>query len=239
MAFTFFFRDPATLELIASDVIPALIGRRCIRIWDAGCATGQEPYSLAIILREAVGVFTFRRISILATDLDPTGQFGPIVREGVYANEQVARVPEAMRRRHFQPVDGGHVQVVDEVRSRVTFQRHDLLSLEPPIRGADVIVCKNVLLHLSEQQRCDVISMFYTSLSPGGCLAIEQTQAMPNTVEALFRPRSDRMHLFTKRTPSGCCQPDPIRTHQRPPCLNQKKHAGSETDDAAVVTSER
>lgn len=95
MAFTYFFRDIATLNAIRDQVIPELRKHRYINVWDAGCAMGPEPYSLAIIFKENLGYYEFKRLKIYATDLDEeSNEFGKILAEGIYPEEAVKRIPE-------------------------------------------------------------------------------------------------------------------------------------------------
>ncbi len=197
MAFTFFFRDRETLGLIEEHVIARLRGRRYMDIWDAGCAHGPEPYSLAILLRENMGEFLFRNVRIYATDIN--GNFGETIRRGTYPDEQVRRVPADLLRRYFVAADEPrHFVVAEPIRRAVHFSEHDLTSLEPIRDGLALILCKNVLLHLAESQRCDVIKMFHDALAPGGFLAMEQTQEMPEEVEPLFVRVTNRGQLFRR-----------------------------------------
>ncbi len=200
MAFTFFFRDMQTLHLIKDRAVPDLLEQRAVRIWDAGCAMGQEPYSLAIVIRESMGAFTFRRIQIHATDVDPGAQFGPIVQRGIYQEDQIRRIPEHLRDKYFSPAEEtGCFRIADEIRTRVTFQRHDLLTLSPPSADPmDIVLCKNVLLHFTDQQKCEVIRLFHDTLSPRGYLAMEQTQPIPESVAPLFEPVVAHAKFFRK-----------------------------------------
>ena len=127
MAFTYFFRDRQTLDLIAQHTLPDLKRRRYIDVWDAGCAMGPEPYSIAIVFRENMGPFLFRNVRIFATDIDESNRFGAIIAQGVYAEEQVKRIPSELLSRYFSPNGGeGYLQISDEIRKAVIFQRHDL-----------------------------------------------------------------------------------------------------------------
>ena len=100
MAFTFFFRDAQTLELLIEQALPTLCGQAFIRIWDAGCAHGPEPYTLAMLLRERMSDYVFRNVRIHATDVER--QFGPHVAAGIYAEQEVKRIPASIRQRYFQ-----------------------------------------------------------------------------------------------------------------------------------------
>lgn len=199
MAFTYFFRDGQTLDLLAEHVIPNLATRRYINVWDAGCAMGPEPYTVAIKLREQMGRFMFRNVNICATDIDETNTFGGIVARGVYSDQETKRIPPEILREHFSPNGkDGDLQISDEIKKAVEFQQHDLLSLEPVREGFGLIVCKNVLLHFSPQQRVDVIKMFHHALVDGGYFLTEQTQELPARAEHLFRRLSNVGQLFQK-----------------------------------------
>jgi len=197
VAFTYFFRDRHTLELIAGHVLPVLRGFRYIQIWDAGCAHGPEPYSIAIVLRENMSHFLFRNVKIHATDVN--GHFERAVKEAVYPEEQVRRIPHAIRAKYF--IENGspdHYKLVDEIKASVSFLHHDLLSLEPPRTGFGLVVCKNVLLHFSEEQRIAVIRMFHSAMRDDAFLLTEQTQRLPKQLAQLFEQVTPSGQLFRK-----------------------------------------
>jgi len=203
MAFTYFFRDKKTLDLIGENIVPTLRARRFINIWDAGCAMGPEPYSIAIIFRENMGEFTFRNFKIHATDLDNTNKFGEIINRGLYPLEQVKRIDDGILQKYFSPDDEKqNFKISDEIRNAVRFQKHDLLSLRPVRQGFSLIVCKNVLLHFSPDQRIKVIKMFYDALDDKGYLALEQTQKMPDCLADCFESISTQSQIFRKRNGS-------------------------------------
>ena len=199
MAFTYFFRDSQTLDTIVKNVLPALQGYRYIDIWDAGCAHGPEPYSIAIMLRENMSHFMFRNVRIYATDIDTTNQFGRIVEEGVYPAGEVQRIPPAIKQMYFAETERtGYYKIDDEIRSCVKFSKHNLLSLKPIRRELSLIVCKNVLLHLMPEERADVIEMFFGALREGGFLALENTQEMPDRAKKMFEPITCLGQVFRK-----------------------------------------
>lgn len=202
MAFTFFFRDGQALDLLVKHVIPDLSTRRYMDVWDAGCATGPEPYSIAMTFREHMGPFLFRNLRIWATDVDETGTFGGVIERGVYSEQETKRISPEIRSRYFQPHSDGGLQVNKEIRKAIRFQQHDLLSLKPIREQFGLIVCKNVLLHFSPQQRIAVIEMFYRALSENGYLLTERTQEIPLEVAPLFSRASSTGQLFKKRVPA-------------------------------------
>jgi len=187
MAFTFFFRDLHVLQLVTEYAVPLLSGRSYPRVWDAGCAMGPELYSLAILFADKMGPFGFNNLRFVASDLDDCDTFGEIIRKGVYPDSELERIPPEYRTRYFEPAEQpAHSRVVEKIRSRIEFHKHDLLSLQSLGNGFSLVLCKNVLLHFSPAQRVDVIRMFHASLAPGGYLAMEQTQSLPAELNGLF-----------------------------------------------------
>ncbi len=229
MAFTFFFRDAQTLELAIDDALPSLQGRAFIHVWDAGCAHGPEPYTLAILLRERMSDYIFRNVHIHATDIDSS--FAAQVHSGVFAEPEVKRVPGEVLRKYFRPAGkqggsphlceapsapfrqtgtvpvfpaaaSGFVEVVPELRAKIAFWQHDLLSLVPVREGLSLIVCKNVLLHFDESQRIEVLRMFHRALQPGGTLVMEHTQKLPDALAPFFQQVAPHIQVFRRVEPA-------------------------------------
>jgi chemotaxis protein methyltransferase CheR len=194
MAFTFFMRDQPTLEHAADHMIRYASGRSRIKIWDAGCALGQETYTIAMIFAEKMNQFGFKNLSIFATDHDSANNFGDVVTAAIYPGEELQRTPVDFLGKYFEPADKpGHLRVVESLRNRVSFQYHDLLTLKPAGSDYCLIVCKNVLLHFQPEQRVEVFRMFHQALAPGGYLATENTQKLP----------PELAHLFTQVVPDA------------------------------------
>lgn len=199
MAFTYFFRDSQTLMLAVSYLMDIGVGMKNIRIWDAGCATGQEAYTLAIMLAESMNTFAFRKVHIDATDIDETGQFEPIIMQGIYPDEQLLRLPEGIKQRFFKEGSRqGSFQIDNKVKNQITFTKHNLLSLKSMGQEYCLIVCKNVLLHFQPAEREAVIKMFYESLIPNGFLVMEHTQQLPNSLNPLFKKTVEYGQLYQK-----------------------------------------
>jgi len=197
MAFSFFFRDLPTLETSVKTMAANTIGRSKIRIWVAGSAMGQEVYTLAILLAEHMGYFTFQNVRIEATDIE--SEFGKIITQGIYPKAELERIPKEYFVKYFEPIDQSeHYQVVKMLRDRVTFTHHDLLSLRPISESLSLIVCKNVLLHFQPAERIEVFRMFHRSLAPDAVLANENTQKLPTEVSGLFRRISNESQVYQK-----------------------------------------
>ena len=199
MAFTFFFRDLHTIELTVKHLLPFISGRNKVKIWDAGCAMGPEPYTIAIVLAENMGRFAFRNIVFDATDIDESDTFGKIVTEGVYPEDELKRIPADIFSKYFAPAEKpGHFIIDETVRTRMQFRKHDLLSFQSIGEDYSLIVCKNVLLHFHPAQRIEVIKMFHQSLAPGGYFMSEQTQKLPEELSHLFTKVADDAQLYKK-----------------------------------------
>ena len=179
---TEFFRDPEFFQALRDQVLPELIalarGRdKQLRLWSAGCATGEEAYSLAILVAEALGPelgeFTIR---LFATDLDE--QAVAFARQGVYPAAALAGVPEEMRSRYFTQVDGagGTYEVKKVIRNLVTCGEHDL-GIRPPFPHIDLVLCRNVLIYFTPAMQQRALALFAYALRPGGYLLLGKAES--------------------------------------------------------------
>lgn len=201
MAFTFFFRDEQILTLAVERLVKAVMGRTKINILNAGCAMGMETYTFAILLAEKMGKFSFRNVKIHAVDIDNENvDFGKTVTEGIYHKDHLQRIPENLFAKYFSPVPNkpDYYIVSADLRSIITFQKYDLLTLVPLRNDYSLIICKNVLLHFNYQQRVEVLNMYYNMLLPGGLLVMENTQSMPNELSDKFLKVVDYAQLHEK-----------------------------------------
>ncbi len=200
MAFTFFFRDLPVLEYAVEHTLKLALGRLRIKVWDAGCALGQEPYTLAILFAERMGDMGFNTLYLDATDYDSENNFGDIVTAGEYKTEELQRIPADIFAKYFEevPEKPGYHRVISRVRSRVFFKYNDLLQLQPVGSDYSLIVCKNVLLHFSYEQRIKVLKMYHHALAPGGYFATENTQKIPIEISHLFEQVAPDAQLFRK-----------------------------------------
>ncbi len=205
MAFTFFFRDQQVLEQAVECLLPNLAGRSHPRIWDAGAAMGPEPYTLAMILAGRMGHFGFNNLRIDATDVENTGQFARMIEAGIYTKEELSRLPEGVLEQYFDPDDHpDSFRVIDKIRQRVAFQRHDLLSFQEIGQGYSLVLCKNVLLHFQPSERIAVLKMFHRALAPGGLFASELTQEMPPELAPLFQRAVPNAPVYRKLERAKC-----------------------------------
>jgi chemotaxis protein methyltransferase CheR len=201
MAFTYFFRDRHPLERAVDYLLPSIISSSNVQIWSAGSAMGPEPYTIAILLRERLGHHQFRNIKILATDIDISDNFGKTIAAGRYPTSDLQRLPPNIYERYFSPDQEApeYSTISGEMRSAVEFHRHDLLTYNPVATGVRLIVCKNVLLHFTDEERVRVLTMFHNALSDDGVLLHEHTQKMPAELDGMFEQLFTDAQIFRKK----------------------------------------
>jgi chemotaxis protein methyltransferase CheR len=184
-----FFRNPRTFRVLTREVLPVLVGQRqaargrSIRVWSAGCATGEEPYSLAITFSEYLGdrLGEFP-VVIYATDVD--GPSLAAARAARYRMPEVIRVPRHVLRRYFEPDAAGY-RVRQTVRRMVHFRRHDLLA-PPPFRRMDLAVCRNVFIYMTRPFQERVLAALYDVLNPGGFLVLGKVEGLTGPARERF-----------------------------------------------------
>jgi two-component system CheB/CheR fusion protein len=176
---TSFFRDGPVFEQLESDIIPALV-RDCkpgqpLRIWTAGCSTGEETYSLAMLLREQITAQKANiKLQIFASDLDSDAV--ATAREGLYPPTIAADVSASRLTRFFQKEPSGY-RVLPELRSAVVFTVQDVLK-DPPFSRLDLVSCRNLLIYLQTEAQAKLISIFHFALREGGLLLLGASEAV-------------------------------------------------------------
>jgi two-component system, chemotaxis family, CheB/CheR fusion protein len=195
---TGFFRDREAWDLLADEVLPAVLAAngdgRPIRIWSAGCASGEEPYSVAMLLCEALGEDGFRqRAKIYATDVDDRALAQ--AREALFTPKQLETVPTELRERYFPEVNHGY-QFRTDVRRAVIFGRNDLLQ-DPPISRVDLLICRNTLMYFAPPAQERILANFYFALQPGGFLMVGKAEALQSRTH-LFEPYDLKRRVFSK-----------------------------------------
>jgi two-component system CheB/CheR fusion protein len=195
---TNFFRDPEVYKKLASDTIPRLFEKKGpgepIRIWSVGCATGEEAYSLAIVLlEEAARRQTSPLVQIFATDLHKHSL--EKAREGFYPGDIETDVNPDRLRRFFVRESGGY-RILKEVRELVVYAPHNLLA-DPPFSRLDLIGCRNVLIYLEREVQRAVIELFHYALNPEGTLLVGAAETIDTS--DLFRTEDKALCLYRKR----------------------------------------
>jgi chemotaxis protein methyltransferase CheR len=177
---TSFFRESAHFDFLRQSVIPKLLqGRKPIRIWSAACSTGEEPYCISIVLREALPQTGAPDLKILATDIST--RVLAYAREAVYEQEKVRDIPPALLQKHFTKVPsdtGGFYRVGDATRAPVRFAYLNLMERWPMNGPFDVIFCRNVMIYFDRETQARLIRNFAQFLAPGGHLLIGHSETI-------------------------------------------------------------
>jgi chemotaxis protein methyltransferase CheR len=175
-----FFREDHHFDMLATEILPRLIGEtgtgRPVRIWSAGCATGQEPYSIAMTVLRRLPDAASRDIRILATDIDQTALARAI--RGRYTPSQLESVPPNDQRRYFQPTEGGDMEAGAELRALVTFRPLNLIGAWPIQKAFDVIFCRNVVIYFDGETQAALWPRFRQALTPDGVLFIGHSERL-------------------------------------------------------------
>ena len=172
--YTKFFRDPDVFSFLKETILPELLAsKRWVRIWSAGCATGEEPYSVAILVHEMLKRQTEKcRVSIYASDLDRTALSK--AKSGEYNSRMVEGVEERLLDRYFE-LKNGIYKVKGFVKRLIHFEEQDLMT--PPLhQNLDVILCRNVTIYFSKEIQHKIYTNFYDSLRCGGYLITGKTE---------------------------------------------------------------
>jgi two-component system CheB/CheR fusion protein len=195
---TSFFRDPPAWEFLAEDVIPRLLhkhnGDGPLRVWSAGCASGEEAYTLAMTLAEAMGDDGFTdRVKIYATDLDDAALAA--ARHGVYSNDALKAVPPALVDKYFEPNTRG-LAFRPDLRRSIIFGRNDLIA-DAPISRIDLLLCRNVLMYFTPEAQARILERFNFALNPTGFLFLGKSEMLIAHGE-LFAPDNLKWRVFRK-----------------------------------------
>jgi len=194
---SFFFRDKMPFEHFRSTIMPALLAARrssrTIRIWSAAAATGQEPYSLAMCLKEIEAEIAGWRIELLATDL--SGEVLEKARNGLYTQFEVQRgLPIQLLIRHFAQF-GELWQIAPELRAMVRYRQLNLLADFSQLGSFDLIFCRNVLIYFDQQTKTDVLNRLARQMPEDGYLVLGAAETVVGLTQALH-PVPDRRGLY-------------------------------------------
>lgn len=219
---TYFLRDQAHFDLLRNHILPELINRRReagalhLNLWSVGCASGEEPYSLAITLRELLPDLERWTIRLVGTDLNAAALH--VARRGVYRKWAFRHTSFDFQQRYFDQVPNG-LQIKSEVRDMVTFRHMNLLA-GPPLPRLDIIMSRNVLLYFNPATARRAESIFYDALSPLGWLFLGQAEAL--------RHERDRWQMGTFPGVPVYQRPG-LNGHQR----SENGESGGHLDEAA------
>jgi chemotaxis protein methyltransferase CheR len=240
---SYFFRDAKLFETFEEHVLHPLIDARrrqgrFLRIWSAGCASGEEAYSIAILLKKVIHDLEYWQSTILATDINP--HFLRKARQGIYSEWSFRGTPVWIREKYFTRTPNGHWEILPDIKKMVDFAHQNLAEdLYPShadnTNAMDIIFCRNVLMYFTPERANDVIHNFYDCLEHGGWLIVSPYEApvtlfsefkavrLPNAIlyrkgipEALqFENRHGANALDTAKSPSRSKIEKPLYRHQK------------------------
>jgi two-component system CheB/CheR fusion protein len=196
---TAFFRDPDAWDYLRSDVLLPLIQAKApdtaIRVWSAGCASGEEAYTLAMVLAELLGPEEFRRrVKIYATDVDENRLNE--ARQAVYGTDDLAAIPPELVERYFEPAPDGRVLFRKDLRRSLIFGRNDLVQ-DAPISRIDLLVCRNTLMYFNAETQARILGRFHFALLDGGTLFLGKAEMLLSH-GSLFAPADLKRRVFRK-----------------------------------------
>jgi two-component system CheB/CheR fusion protein len=230
---TAFFRDEDTWESLRTDIVPRLIAQKGpgepIRAWSAGCASGQEAYSLAILFAEAIGAEQFKeRVKIYATDVDEAALV--TARYAAYTAKDVEGLSPKLVERYFDRSDSRYVFRKD-LRRPVVFGRNDLIQ-DAPISRIDLLVCRNTLMYFDAQTQARILSRFFFALNEGGHLFLGRAESLLSHTN-MFTPVDLKRRVFQK-APRGPVARGVVLARGAAGVAPEQQIAGLDARDAAL-----
>jgi two-component system, chemotaxis family, CheB/CheR fusion protein len=197
---TDFFRDPPSWQALAEQVLPRILeskpGEEPIRCWSAGCASGEEAYTLAMLLAEALGEQAFRqRVKIYATDADEEALAA--ARQGSYTATQTGSIPPELLARYFEP-NGDRRVFRQDLRRTLIFGRHDLVQ-DAAISHIDLLICRNTLMYFNAETQAKILARFHFALNRNGYLFLGRAETLL-THSSSFRPVDLKRRIFQRAT---------------------------------------
>jgi chemotaxis protein methyltransferase CheR len=243
---TYFARNPPQIRALAELVLPSLLARgdHRIRIWCAGCSTGEEPYTVALLLAKLLALNTANTtntantrkpakwdVRIIGTDINSSALAA--AREGRYGSRAVSLLDDEDLLRYFER-DGNGWRVGDELRSLVEFRQHNLTSDPPPAARLDLVLCRNVLIYFERRQMLDVVDGMHAALIPGGWLLLGHSETLWRIYDGFELVRHEDAFLYRRRPPEPAAvrRPPPLRQPLAAPALPARPDPLAEVRDA-------
>lgn len=197
---TSFFREPDAYEVLKEKILPELLKKRkggdTIRVWVVGCSTGEEAYSIAIVLKECLDELKQKGIKtqIYATDIDKEAI--DIARQGIYPDNIAADVSEERLQRFFTKEDE-HYRIKKHIRDGIVFAPQNILT-DPPFTKLDMLSCRNLLIYLNAETQKKLLPLFHYTLNPGGILFLGSSETIGGYTD-LFSPLDNKWKIFKRR----------------------------------------
>ncbi|HMK47881.1 MAG TPA: protein-glutamate O-methyltransferase CheR [Methanocella sp.] len=197
---TEFFRDPEAWKIIEKDVLPDILSKKrkgdCIRVWSAACSSGEEPFTIGILLAEALGSeFDDFEIRIYATDIDDDVLV--LARKGIYAAEKLSMIGPEILRNYFM-VEDNEYRISRSIRQMVSFGRQDL-TMDAPISQLDLLICRNVLMYFNSNLQNRLMHRFDFAVRDGGYIFLGKSEGTL-IGSKLFRTVDNKWKIYQKNT---------------------------------------
>jgi len=184
---TYFYREPLHFEVIVNSIIPYLIknGLKRIKIWSSACSTGEEPYTLAMLLQEK---YPLKNLEFEIYGSDISNNVLATARKGVYSSYSVRNLPGYLLKKHFTTTNGSYL-LSPEIKGMVRLLNINLVNPGEMVRvrGMDLVLCRNVLIYFDEKAKKRSVSHIYDALKPGGYLLVGAAESLHN-VTRVFKP---------------------------------------------------
>jgi two-component system CheB/CheR fusion protein len=195
---TSFYRDPAAWDYLGKEIAPRILGEKqpdeSIRVWSAGCASGEEAYTAAMVLAEAMGTEVFRRrVKIYATDVDEEAL--NVARQASYPVKDLQEIDSGLVGKYFEPLNGRYIFRAD-LRRSVIFGRHDLVQ-DAPISKLDLLICRNTIMYFNSETQARILARFQFALNDNGYLFLGRAELLL-THGHLFTPTDLKFRMFRK-----------------------------------------
>ncbi|WP_339062727.1 protein-glutamate O-methyltransferase CheR [Tepidibacillus marianensis] len=176
-----FFRNRPRWIILENKILPQLLQSRALKAWSAACSTGEEPFTLAMIIQQK---YPHARLDLVATDIDE----GALKKanEGIYHERSIQEVPKEYLQSYFQ-LNHNLYHVSDQIKNKVKFRKHNLL-LDPFEKQYDLIICRNVMIYFTEEAKNQLYLKFSQALRPGGILFVGSTEQIFNPVQYQLEP---------------------------------------------------
>lgn len=204
---TYFFRERNTFDALAQHILPDLLRRRRgrdqrLRLWSAACCTGEEPYSLAILLHQMLGDASDWDITIVATDINE--RYLQRAADGVYGEWSFRDAPKGLQERYFTRGPGGRFTILPEIRKRVRFVQRNLaldapLTLNPELHAMDLILCRNVLMYFTPAHAHSLVNKLYGALADDGWLLVAPCECSQTLFAKFFTVNLPGIVLYKKQ----------------------------------------
>jgi two-component system, chemotaxis family, CheB/CheR fusion protein len=196
---THFFRDAEAFELLAQEIIPKILSQKApgstVRIWAAGCATGEEAYSLAFLFTDHIAQHDLDlKLQVFATDIDEEAL--RVARRGAYPAAVELDIPRELLRRYLESSEGYFI-VSKRIRDSVIFSSHNVIR-DPPFSKLDLISCRNLLIYLSAELQSRLLPLFHYALNPGGYLVLGPAEGL-GAGSVLFSVLHKKQRIFQRR----------------------------------------